>query len=64
MTTAQYAVFSFNPSEQEPYCDYVVADSYEQAVESVMDSRPDVRGADAYTAADLWAIADDLEEAT
>jgi hypothetical protein len=62
METARYAVFSYNPDQQEPYCDYVLTDSYEQAVESVMNSRPDVRGADAYTAADLWAIADDLDE--
>ena len=64
MATPPYAVFSYDPDEQQHYCDCVAADSYEQAVESVMDSRPDVTGADAYTADDLWAIADDLEEAT
>jgi hypothetical protein len=64
MKAVQYAVFSYNPDQQQHYCDYMLADSYQQATEFVMDSRPYVHGADAYTGPDLRAIADDLEAAT
>lgn len=61
MKTAQYAVFSYDPDEQQHFCDYLRAPDPGRAAEMILDSRPEVQGAAAYSADELREIATSLD---